>query len=56
MTKTGEVTTNSFSDFDSTKKAEYYDEDGFAIADSQHKDKLKKPLKIENKPCPDLEG
>ena len=53
MIKHGEVTEQSLSDF-TTKKAVYYDEDGHAIADEQHKDQLKKPRLI--KPAPDLEG
>lgn len=40
------VTTDSKSDFDSSKKAEFYDEEGFAIADRENKDLLKSPKKI----------
>ena len=40
------VTTESKSDFDSTKKAEFYDEEGFEIADRDNKAFLKKPKKI----------
>ena len=40
------VTTESRSDFDTTKKAEFYDEDGFEIADKENKDQLKTPKKI----------
>jgi len=40
------VTVESRSDFDSTKKAEYYDAEGFEIADKAHKEKLKNPKKI----------
>lgn len=41
------LTDRSLSDYDQTKKAEYYDADGFAVADSDNRDKLKtpKPLK-----------
>ena len=46
MTKYGEVTTESHSDFNPAKKAEYYDADGFEIADKANKNKLKKPVKI----------
>jgi len=46
------VTTDSQSDFDMTKKAVYYDEDGPEIADENNVDKLKKPVRITelNKP------
>lgn len=37
----------SISDFDSTKKAEYYDLDGYMVADEKHKDKLNQPEPIE---------
>ena len=50
MTKYGEVTTESRSDFDHTKKAEFYDEAGFAIADKKNVDKLKKPVRIAETP------
>ena len=56
MIKHGEVTTESFSDFETAKKAAYYDEEGYVISDESNKDKLKKPVKIVNQPCPDLEG
>jgi hypothetical protein len=46
MNKYGMVTKESRSDFDTTKKAEFYDEDGFEIADREHKDELKNPKKI----------
>ena len=46
MTKYGEVTTDSVSDFDHTKKAEYYDAAGFAVADKNNVDKLKQPVQI----------
>lgn len=41
--KNGMLTENSQSDFDNTKKAEYYDCEGFCVADEQNKDKLKNP-------------
>lgn len=44
--KYGIVTKDSFSDFDSTKKAEYFDAEGDSIADKANKDKLKKPVEI----------
>ncbi len=47
MDKYGMVTENSRSDFDSTKRAEFYDEDGYLIADADSKDQLKNPKKIE---------
>lgn len=50
MIKYGEVTTDSQSDFDHTKKAEYYDAKGFAIADRKNVDKLVKPVKIRATP------
>ena len=37
------LTCNSQSDYDQTKKAAYYDAEGFAVADEQNKDKLTKP-------------
>ena len=47
MIKHGEVRLGeSNSDFDHTKKAEYFDELGYEIADAANKDKLKKPVKI----------
>jgi hypothetical protein len=46
LIKHGEVTVKSQSDFDNTKKAAYYDDEGFSVADSENKDKLKKPIKI----------
>jgi len=53
MTKYGVVTTGSVSDYDNTKKAEYYDADGFSIADKKNVDKLKKPRKITETPKQD---
>ena len=40
------LNTESRSDFDHTKKAEFYDEDGYEIADAENKESLKntKPL------------
>lgn len=38
----------SQSDFDNTKKAEYYDKEGFAVADKENKDKLKSPALVQN--------
>lgn len=40
------LTENSQSDFDNSKKAEYVDLDGFAVADVENKDKLANPVKI----------
>ena len=45
--KNGMVTPDSHSDFDSTKKAEYYDEEGTGIADESNKNKLRRPKRIE---------
>ena len=42
------LTEKSKSDFDNTKKAEYYDEEGFAVADKDNKHKLKNPSSIKN--------
>lgn len=42
------LTSKSLSDFDNSKKAEFYDEDGFEVADEQNKDKLKTPKTINN--------
>ena len=47
MEKHGMLTDKSQSDFDNTKKAEYYDEDGFAVADKENKHKLKNPQELE---------
>ena len=38
---------NSQSDFNTVKKAEYYDADGYCVADEENKHKLNKPEKIE---------
>ncbi len=40
------LTEKSLSDFDNTKKAEYYDKEGFCVADEANKQKLKSPQKI----------
>jgi len=40
------LTSESQSDFDNTKKAEYYDEEGFMVADEANKDKLAKPVPV----------
>ena len=53
MEKYGEVTENSISDYDNTKKAEFYDEEGFGIADAANKDKLAKPAPIAKLAQPD---
>ena len=37
----------SLSDFDKSKKAEWYDVEGYEIADDTNKDKLKNPKKIQ---------
>ena len=41
------LTDKSVSDFDSTKKAEYYDAEGFDVADTANKEKLQKPTPLE---------
>lgn len=48
MNKYGALTSESKSDFDSTKKAEFYDEDGFEIADAENKQNLKNPQPLQN--------
>jgi hypothetical protein len=50
MNKYGMLTTESKSDFDGTKKAEYYDESGFMVADQENKNLLAAPKKIEQSP------
>ena len=40
------LTKNSQSDYDSTKKAEYYDADGYSVADEANKNKLTRPEPI----------
>ncbi len=42
------LTTRSHSDFDNTKLAEYYDADGFFVADKANKHLLNKPRKIKS--------
>jgi hypothetical protein len=49
MIKYGMVTKDSQSDFDSTKKAKYFDAEGFQIADETHKNELVQPVKIQEK-------
>lgn len=44
--KYGIVTEDSYSDFDTRKKAVYLDESGPGIADEANRDKLKQPVKI----------
>ena len=44
--KNGMLTDESMSDLDTTKKAAYYDEESPLVADESNKDKLKKPVKI----------
>lgn len=46
MKKYGNITAESKSDFDSTKKAEYMDNEGFELADKSNKNKLNKPKLI----------
>jgi len=48
MEKNGMLTEKSQSDFDNAKKAAYYDLEGYAVADEENKDKLKKPDTINN--------
>lgn len=50
MEKRNMLTDKSKSDFDMTKKAEYYDEEGFFVADEASKHLLYKPAKIDYKP------
>lgn len=42
------LTEKSISDFDHTKKAEYYDKNGFYVADKANKEKLNTPVKIKD--------
>lgn len=42
--KHGDLNENSKSDFDLTKKADFFDEAGFEVADSANKNKLNKPV------------
>ena len=48
MEKNGMLTDKSQSDYDTTKKAEYYDAEGYSVADEQNKHKLNKPEKIQS--------
>jgi len=48
MEKNGMVTEKSQSDFDNTKKAEYYDKKGFAVADEDNKEKLQQPSPLKD--------
>ena len=50
MTKYGDLNKNSKSDFDSTKKAEYVDNEGFEVADKSNRSKLKQPIKFNPEP------
>lgn len=47
MEKNGMLTDKSRNDF-STKTAEYFDLEGFYVADEENKEKLKKPESISN--------
>lgn len=42
------LTDKSQSDFNNTKKAEYYDAEGFMVADEANKHKLSKPEPLKN--------
>lgn len=46
LVKYGNITDKTPSDFNLTKKAEFYDEDGYCIASKDDKDKLSKPKKL----------
>lgn len=46
MEKNGMLTEKSLSDFNKTKKAEWYDAEDYAVADEANKSKLKNPQKI----------
>lgn len=48
MEKNGMLSEKSHSDFDKTKKAEYYDEEGFAVADKDNRHRLKTPVPLKN--------
>jgi len=48
MEKNGMLTDKSQSDYDNTKKAEYYDAEGFSVADENNKHKLNKPEPVSN--------
>lgn len=40
------LTDKSLSDFDHSKKVEFYDLEGYEVADKENKDKLKNPQPI----------
>ena len=46
MEKNGMLTEKSMSDYDHAKKAEYYDMEGFMVADENNKHKLNKPASV----------
>lgn len=46
MEKNGMLTEKSISDYDNTKKAVYYDAEGFTVADENNKHKLNKPASV----------
>jgi len=46
MNKFGNITEETRSDFDSTKKVEFIDKEGFEVADKKNKNKLKNPVAI----------
>lgn len=48
MEKNGMLTEQSQSDYNNTKKAEYYDAEGYFVADDANKHKLSKPEPIKN--------
>ena len=48
MEKNGMLTDKSQSDYDKTKKAAYYDLDGYEVADEDNRHLLSKPAVIEN--------
>ena len=41
------LSAESKSDYDNTKKAEYYDKEGYAVADKANMHKLKSPESVE---------
>lgn len=42
------LTSKSQSDYDNAKKAEYFDADGYAVADEANKHKLSKPESLKD--------
>ena len=48
MEKNGMLSENSQSDYDNTKKAEYFDAEGYRVADEANKHKLSKPEPVKN--------